>query len=272
MYTFNSVDLSTYGIMPGHEDQSNIAVRGIYDLPARIGKTFYEWGDEDGVEAYVESADMMFGGRDLTFSGHIKGTNVQRYNYIDALKAGLKAPTGTAVFSTPYGNFNVLSRSMKATNHREVDEVSMIFREPVVDLSGGTLPDVGIDNYTIDSIPMSSFGLYTTDFDNVMDLPETKEQMFTKFGSEGFQMTKRKNGELTINCFLYGASLSEFNLRVKSLYLLFSSTGVRTVKINGELYVTCFADSGFSVTDIHLLSNGMFAKFNMTLKVISYTH
>ena len=52
-YTLNSVNLTTYGITPGHAPGSNIAMAGIYDCPPRIGETHREWADDDSVEPYV---------------------------------------------------------------------------------------------------------------------------------------------------------------------------------------------------------------------------
>ena len=75
-YILNNVNiLTTYGIRAGHAPSSNISLAGCFDLPSRIGKSYYEWGDDDSIEPYVLESEIMFGGRDITFAGNIIGTN-----------------------------------------------------------------------------------------------------------------------------------------------------------------------------------------------------
>jgi hypothetical protein len=71
MYSLNGLPLDTWGIIPGRAPGSNIAVSGMLDMPARIGETFHEWGEEDGVEPLVDAIDIRLGGRDIVFYGLI---------------------------------------------------------------------------------------------------------------------------------------------------------------------------------------------------------
>jgi hypothetical protein len=144
----------------------------------------------------------------------------------------------------------------------------MTFRELVVDLSG-SLPASGISAYTIDSIPFLSFGLYLSKAEALHDLPELKEQQFTKYGSEGYQIVKRKNNMLDIDGFIIGSSLSDFQSKIQSLYKIFSSAGTRTIILNNTTTVVCFATSGFIVNNIILYNQGIIAKFKMSLMVVS---
>jgi hypothetical protein len=140
----------------------------------------------------------------------------------------------------------------------------MVFREPVVDLSG-TLPASGTSNYTIDNIPFLSFGLYLSKAEALHDLPELKEQQFTKYGAEGYQIVKRKNNTLDFNGFIIGSSLADFQSKIQSLYKLFSSSGTRTIVLNNETTITCFATEGFKVENVYLYSGLVIANFKMSL-------
>ena len=266
-FKLNSIDLTTYGITAVQNPGSNIALDGCFNLPSRIGDIFYDWGDSDGIEEYTDSVDIFFAGRDIQFTGALFGTrpacsnNLQTfYNAINAASGGL------SVFETPYNSASGYVKSVTTELLNGAVKIQMIFREPVVILTG-TLPASGTSNYTIDSIPFASFGLYLSKPEAIFDLPELKEQLFTKYGSEGYQITKRKNKTLDFNGFVAGNSLDDFQSKVKALYLLFSQAGTRKLKINNELYVTCFADQGFTIDGVYVQTNNVIGTFKISLKV-----
>lgn len=263
-YLLNSVSLSTYGITPGHATGSNIAMSGIFDLPARIGTTHYEWADDDSVEPYVLADELFFAGRDISFHGAILGTNKQVNDYLEALYDAVEAFTGLVTLATPYGNFSVQVKTIVPEFYIGGCKIVINFREPVVTLTG-TLPSTGTSAYTIDSIPMSSFGLYYSKGSGMRSLSELKEQLYTKYGAEGYQMTRRKARNFGIHAFVMGSSLSDFQDKIKALYKCFSSAGMRSIIINNEIEIECFAVEGFKASDIHLFNTGMIANFDMNL-------
>jgi hypothetical protein len=122
--------------------------------------------------------------------------------------------------------------------------------------------DIG---YSFDKIPFSYFGIYLSKPESLHDLPELKEQFFTKYGSEGYQIVKRKNKTFDFNGFIIGNSLADFQDKIKALYLLFSSSGTRQVKLNNEIYVECFATEGFKVENIYLYNNMVIANIKISL-------
>lgn len=270
-YTLNSVNFTIYGIIPGRVAGGNVAVEGNFNLPARIGKTFHEWGDEDGIQAYTDASEIFFGGRDIKFEGFLIGNNSTCFANLKSFTDACDAVTGTQTFATPYGNYNVLVKSVVPTHYYGATKITVNFREPVVDISGGTLPGTGASDWQIDGIPFTSFGLYPSSKTGMTALPEYKPQSFTKYGMEGFQPTKRKNKILTIQGFVIGSGLVDFQSKIKALYLIFSSTGTRQIKLNNELYVTCFADTGFMVSELHYADNGIIAKFKIDLKVTAFS-
>lgn len=266
-FKLNSIDLTTYGITAVQKPGSNIALDGCFDLPSRIGDTFHDWGDSDGIEEYTDSVEIFFTGRDIQFTGALFGTrkscgsNLQTfYNAISAASGGL------SILETPYNSASGYVKSVTPELFNGAVKIQMIFREPVVTLTG-ILPASGTSNYTIDSIPFSSFGLYLSKAEALFGLPELKEQLFTKYGSEGYQITKRKNKTLDFNGFVAGNSLADFQSKVNALYLLFSQAGTRKVKINNELYVTCFADQGFTIDGIYVQTNNVIGIFKISLKI-----
>jgi hypothetical protein len=263
-YLLNSVALSTYGVIAGHSPSSNIALQGCFDMPSRTGRCFYEWGDENGLEPYVASGEMFFAGRDITLHGSIIGTVPELNTYLNSFYNAINAATGLSVFETPYCSASGYVKSITPEYMNGGCSLEMVFREPVVDLSG-TLPASGTSNYTIDNIPFLSFGLYLSKAEALHDLPELKEQQFTKYGSEGYQIVKRKNNTLDFNGFIIGSSLADFQSKIQALYKIFSLAGTRTIVLNNETTITCFATEGFKVENVYLYSGLVIANFKMNL-------
>lgn len=252
-YKLNNVDLTLYGIFAGRISGGNIAVSGIYDMPKRAGDTFHDWADENGVESYTDADEIFFDGRDIVFKGLLQGTRSETFEALNGLYSAISAFTGTVVFSTPFGDFNVLVKSIEPTHYSDITEIEIKFREPVVNLTG-TLPSPVAGFYSIDNISLTSFGLYVSKQKELSNLPEAKTQYFKKYGSVGFQITKRKNNTLKLTGLLIGNDISDFTAKVKSLYKLFSSPGERTFNLANEVEVNGFAVDGFKVTNIHVSS------------------
>ena len=271
-YLLNSVDLyNTYEIRAGHTPRSNISLQGCFDMPKRIGVTYKDWGDSDSVEPWVAAGEIMFAGRDIVFSGSIQGTVSEINTNLQSFYDAINAATGISIFETPY---NSASGYVKSVNPKHVNSgctLEMVFREPVVALTG-TLPASGSSAYTIDSIPFSSFGLYLSKAEQLHDLPEIKEQFVTKYGQEGYQIVKRKNKTLDMNGFVAGSSLGNFITNVQALYKVFSSSGTRSIVLNTITTVVCFATEGFKIENIHYSDTGVIAKFHISLMVKSVAY
>lgn len=270
-YTLNSIDLyNTYGIRAGHAPDSNIAIQGCFDLPARTGKCFHSWGDEDGIEPYVASGEMFYAGRDIVFTGSILGANSVINSNLTTFYTAINA-SGISVFETPYVSASGYVKSVTPEYMHGGAKITMTFREPIVSLTGTLPASGGTSSYTIDNIPFSSFGLYLSKAEALHDLPELKEQYFTRYGAEGYQVVKRKHNILDFNGFIIGTSLSDFQSKVSALRKLFSSSGTRTINLNNELTVVCFATEGFKVDRVYLFNNRAVANFRMSLLCESVT-
>lgn len=271
-YLLDGIDLyNTYNIRAGQIPGSNIAVQNCFNMPERIGECYHDWGDTDGIEAYVLADEIFFAGRDIIFNGSVFGTVSGINGYLNNLYTAINAATGLSVFETPYHSASGYVKSVIPEYLNGAANVVMTFREPVVNLSG-TLPATGVSAYTIDSIPFLSFGLYLSKAESLHDLPEMKEQNFTKYGSEGYQITKRKNKNLEFNGFIIGSSLTDFQSKIQALYKVFSSAGTRTIVLNNTTTVVCFATSGFTVDNVFLNSGGVIANFRMSLIIVSVTY
>lgn len=138
-YTLNNIDLeTTFGFIPGKAPGSNLALEGAWDMPKRMGKLFHDWGDEDGVEPYVDEEDIRFEGRDISLYGFID----TRTN-LNGLKKFLKGFNSLVKLSCMWGSWDVyLKGGLEATNHKDQGfEVIFRFREPVIDLLNISTPE-----------------------------------------------------------------------------------------------------------------------------------
>lgn len=264
-YLLNNIDFEVYGLKPSRASQSNISVEGCWNLPERLGDCFYSWAENDSVEPFVASDDLRYAGRDITIFANIFGTNEAIRGYLSDLYTAVNAFTAPVTLSTPYGSFLVLVKSITPEMLHGAARVTMLFREPIVTLTGGTLPATGTSAYTFDGIPFSSFGFYLSDAKELDNLPEMKEQFFTSYATEGYQITKREANNLELNGFIIATSLADFNSKILALYKLFSSAGVRNVKLNDEVNIECFAIVGFQVSDVLVHSSGVVSRFTIKL-------
>jgi len=272
-YTLNGIDLyNTYGITASHALGSNVAMAGVFDMPQRTGKTYHDWGDSDSVEPWVREDEIMFAGRDIQFSGFLTGTTSAINTKLQTFYDAINAATGLSIFETPYHSASGYIKTVIPEHMNGGCTVKMTFREPAVALTG-TLPASGTSvAYMIDNIPFSSFGLYLSKADQLHNLPENKEQYFTKYGQEGYQIVKRKHKILEINGFVAGSSLSDFTSKIEALYKVFSSSGTRTIVLNSIVTVVCFATEGFKIENVHYSNNGVIGRFHINLMVKSVAY
>lgn len=268
-FRLNTIRLINYGIYGGQAPGSNIAVDGCYDMPKRIGKTYHDWGDEDGIEPYVDASEIFYAGRDIEFHGLMFGTNSQIYANLETFRTAIDALTGTQAFLTPYGTFDVRVQNYNVVTFNGGASIDIKFREPVVDFGEVELPSTGTNAYTIDGIPMTSFGLYPSVKSEVHDLPQYKDQDCTKYGAESFHPTKRKFNELELKGFMEADDLSDFSDKVGALYTLFSQDGMRYMKFNDEFAVTGFSDEGFTISNV-FKGTKVYGIFGMKMKITSF--
>lgn len=271
-FLLNSVNPTTYGITAGQAPGGNVALQGCWDLPKRIGDTHYVWDDDNTIEPFVASDDIVFEGRDITLYGSIIGTRPVINDYLKALYTAIEAFTTLKTLSTPYGDFSVQVTSVIPKYFNGACSVVIHFREPVVDLTGGSLPAIATGVYTIDRRTFASYGLYFEGDDTYSQLPELKDQRFTKYGAEGYQITKAKNKTFELNCLLMASSLVDFTAKVKALYLLFKSADIRNIKLNDQVEIDCFAVDGFMISDVMIMSNAVYAKFRASLMCFSVNY
>jgi hypothetical protein len=266
-YTLNSIDISTYSLIPVQGSDTNIALAGCFDLPARIGQTEYDWQDSDSIEPYVASEDMGFAGRDIVFTAMIKDTKTGAATKLNTFYTAINAWTGTKPFSTPYGVFyNVYVKSVNVVQYISVSLVTITLHEPKPVLTYGFMPSTASSTNMIDGIPFTSFGLYVSNQTDKVSLPELKKMDYTAYLVEKFKKVKRSALDFKIEGFIVGNDVSNFLDNVFALQNIFASPGLRSIVLNGNSAISCYAKSGFQITSVQKLDK-IYAKFSISLTI-----
>ena len=269
-YTLNSIDLSTYSLIPIQGSDTNIAITGMYDLPARLGQTEYDWADGDSVQPFVDTEDLGFAGRDIVFTCMIQDTKIGAATKLNTFYTALSSWTGTKPFSTPYGVFyNVYVKSVNVVQYTSVSLVTITLHEPKPVLTYGMTLSTGSSLNMIDGIPFTSFGLYVSDQLDKVSLPDFKKMDYTAYLTEKFVKVKRTALDFKIEGFIIGNDVSDFLLyRLFPLQKIFAASGLRSVVLNGNSAISCYAKSGFQITSVNV-GEIVYGKFTISLTIAS---
>ena len=112
-------------------------MKGLFDLPKRIGDTDYSWAEEDSLEPYVDEDEIFLAAREFEFAGLLLGTKQQIELNLEAFKTTLAAFTNLVLLETPYGNYSVWVKSIDAKIRNGVGVIKVVFVEPEIGLEVG---------------------------------------------------------------------------------------------------------------------------------------
>lgn len=251
MYKLAGISLASFGFEAGLQSGSAIALSGFLDLPSRIGKTFHNWGDENGVEPYVLVEEIMFGGRDLVLVGFIQGTSKQdALNKIDALETFVDGFTDLVPLETKWGVFNVKIGMIHAEYISSgFLSVTINMREPVASI--GT----AIENTILTPASLQAYGATLLSMKGERyGRPETKQEYFTIYGREGYQVAKTEAPILEIELLFKGNNWTDFTSKVRSFSALLAKEGLRRINMPNDKLREFFVTEGMQVTRV--LRNG----------------
>lgn len=264
-YTLNGTDLATFGIIPGQAPGSHLAIEGFLSMPERINKTDHSWGDFDGVEPYVSDGELYWGGRNLIFHGLVRAASrdaaqnavLQLYNLIEEF-------TGLVTMACDWGSWQVkINGQIDATYMGSgLVKIRIPFREPVVNLSGGTVPSnpdfenvLGIDGVDFEAlgftlVDFQAMGIRGSQIEGHLNRPAPKAEEFEAYDSEGFQITKAEVREYKLKGVIRAASFAALESTVKNLYAVFAQPGTRVLYVPDDLIRVVYAKKGFTISQI----------------------
>jgi hypothetical protein len=293
MYKINDILLSDYGISPAKANGTNLALSGFLDMPARLGKTFHSWGDEHGIEPYVAASEINLGGRTLTFNGLLKAIDrADAIAKIQVLENAISNFTGLVVFLTPFSRHDVYVKEAIqvaylgdgwASISLKLQEPFISFGNAILTSDGDTItdsdnnailfavapmsgPEAGI--YTIDGLAFGSFGAFLRQSNGLLNSAATKEQEFTSYQTEGYQLTKRQANEIEIDLVFKAESFAGLKSNIADFQNLLTAPGLRFLNVDGYNR-SCFVIDGFTVQGIFVLDGISIALLSVSFLMAS---
>lgn len=121
--------------------------------------------------------------------------------------------------------------------------------------------------YSIDTIPLTNYGLIVSQQQGLPDLPRLKEEFFTVFGTEGFQTVKHQGNVLQLSGYIIAENATDFKDKTEALNALFSAPGIRSLILSTSA-INVVAFNGFKVPNVYIFSNAAFGRFEMELNIV----
>lgn len=260
MYQLGPIDLLSFGLIPSVVDNStNLALSGCWDFPARLGKSFQDWNDDqNGVEPYVREEEIRLAGRDITFvallSAASENAALLKCYELYKLVGGLNS---LVPFTTDLGTFNVYLKDQVIADYIGDGwcKLKFTFREPILNYAG-TIPAASNAGLGIDGIAFKDLGLTVLDVTGRWNRPAPKNFKATFYENEGYKVSALQNREVTIKALLSGANYTQFVSYLNGLYLLFKKEGLRYITYENDMYRSFFVKDGFQVSNVLQAGNG----------------
>lgn len=257
MYTIGGFDLLAAGAIPIRQGDSNIALSGFLDMPARIGKTEHDWAEEHGVEPYVSAGEIFFGGRSLGLSMVVTGNSkAQVFDRVSAISGAIDGFTGLVPLVTPYGTYQVyVDAAIKGEYLPDAGPtkgVRMVLpmREPVVTMDG-EVPAATGSEFGIDGISFASMGGELIELSgDRWGRPAPKSEQAQGYGFEPHLITKRFAGDLLLKVGIKQATMLDLQEKVAGLAALFASPGLRSLTVANDKLRSFYIKEGFKATRV----------------------
>lgn len=271
MYKLAGIDLATFGFTPVVQANSDVAITGIFDAPARLGDAFFSWANEDGIEPYVSAEDIAnggFGGRDINLIGVIQGSGRNDcMNKLDALHALIDGFTDLVPLLCDWGTYNVYVNGAVSGDY--LDErgikVTIPMREPIVTMNGtkpaGNSADLGIDGISFEQLG----GAYLELSGDRYNRPAPKKTDTIAYGKEAYGIGKKEAPELELKLALRADTYAELRAMVYGLMALLYSPGMRYLTVSGDRARSFFLKDGFTASKLHLHGEVCFCVIDMKL-------
>lgn len=270
MYKINNIELINYGIHPARAENSNIALEGFLDMPARLGKTHHDWSDELGTEPYVLAEEIRHGGRTITLHCYLQGSDrADAIKRVQELYLDFSQFTDLVKLSSVWGDFQVYIKDEIKAEYLKDGWVKMAipFREPVVTINETLPTTISVDLYNIDGIDYGAFGAFVSKIEDNFNRPKTKEPNFTAYATEGYQVTKMAPMEIIQHLVFHATDFATVQSNVNKYHKLLASPGTRWINID-NMERECFNIDGFKVSGIRVYDQLALCEMEVKLKMV----
>lgn len=251
IYKFDDIDIRTYGVQP-LRGNGGYAVSGIFDFPKRKGEIERNWGD--GIEPYLEEADLDFGERTI-------GLKLVMEDAADWEKFRT-AVVACRKFGTEIGDFDVLLADEVNTEllGDKMAKIDMKFRQDQVEFEALTLTGTGGTGIRVDDFHLArDFGVIVKSIKGDRNIPKRIEVSTT----DTYKNTRyREQSSISLECMLGASDLKEAAGKMRQFHALWRQPGTRVLHLTDGRTRSVFVKDGFSVT---IEGDGVL-KFNLKLE------
>lgn len=253
-----------------YTSDSNVELVGHLDMPARIGKTYHEWPDENSVEPYVREDEIFFGGRDITIRAFISFDNIQQfYQRVREMNLLFDSFDGEQLLETDFGDYDVTVKNV--TVERLFDTEGIIhlnFRQAIVPIvgdwpSGNPDGGYGIDGYSWEQLGVS-IACPSGDYDRA----ESKYHEVSVYGFEKNRVKWHKANNVQLNFFIRDPTYSGLEGKINRMAWILAQPGKRMLRLKDGSIREVFSIQGFSVSKLRTYSTESYANLVVNLTEI----
>lgn len=261
IYKLNNIDLAErFGFIPRQSGNTNLAISGCWDMPERIGKTFHDWEDQDGIEPYVAGPEIRWSGRDILLTGLLKGDDqADGLAKLYDLYAHISALDSVALLECELGSWNVMVNGEVKAEH--ISEgwylVDIPFRQPVVYINAPVVEPSDLGNELgIDSRSFADLGFIFLRLEQSYNRPAPKGLTITSWPYESERVNKIEAREIKLQGVFLSPDYSTFKNRLNGLYSLLAQPGLRSIIVDGQVLHRVFVKDGVQVQDVRITGDG----------------
>lgn len=175
MYKFDGIDIRNYGAMPGKIEGEYLAIKGIFDLPKRIGDIEHNWGTS--IEPLLSAEDIQLDGRYLSLVVLINSEKTK-----DFLAKAIECK----ILSTDYADFEVVQKdAITVSRYDNIDVVEIKFFQDKYTLQPLSTVATSGQQYSIDGYCLASdFGIFIKSVNSSLDIQKRIDISTTDFYRE----------------------------------------------------------------------------------------
>lgn len=232
-YSIGGNDFSTYNM-------NILSSMGALDFPKRLGEVDHDWKDSNGVEAFVETNDLLWDGRDIQLMAFYEGSNmITDLGTFRGLYEGVNA-----ALVTTYGSHTAILKDIKVQNVFSANAKALLilkFWEPVVTVpsppaaTGGSGPSLGGYDF------LQDFGLRIESVKGLNDVVYRKKEL--THGNQAVQLSdNRKNRVANIHMNGVYSSIGNLISAITDLHGVLRSVNLKVLAYRGSNFNTYFAD------------------------------
>lgn len=245
---------------------------GMFDHPARIGKTEKDWHESNGFEALVDSVDLGWKHRKIQLECLMEFNDM--YDFEDKIGSIKKMLYSEIIeLQTPYSIHDVMLKQGAQVNfnyeHRNRAVFTLVFNEPEYNLINGLTPDDAITNqvYSIGGVDFARMGMTVNKSSGYYDFTAMKPDNYTFYNRESNKLNARIGRNIVLEITCEAESVYQMGYNHQYLQRILRSSGLKTLMIKDVTNsFEVYNKDGYRVNSIKREGNRIATTFRLVLR------